>query len=152
ALRQKAERLFAGIEDEVRDAVADVSVSRIRGYAEDLARMGTKYIGTPGNEQAIEYLADRLREWGYEPELQWFEPRPGIRSANLVARLPGTERPDEVYVVGSHFDSVERGPGADDNSSGTTALLEVARVMASRPQPATLEFVFFTGEEAGLLG
>ena len=152
ALREKADRLYAGTVGDVRDAVADVSVTRIRGYAEDFARFGTRYIGTRGNAQAIDYLVARLREWGFDPELQWFEPRPGIRSANVIARLPGTERPDETVVVGSHFDSVRRGPGADDNSSGTTALLEVARVMAGRPQPATIEFVWFTGEEAGLLG
>jgi Zn-dependent M28 family amino/carboxypeptidase len=57
-----------------------------------------------------------------------------------------------LYTVSSHFDSVERGPGADDDTSGTAALLEVARVLATRPQPATLHFAFFTGEEAGLLG
>ncbi|HYE56908.1 MAG TPA: M28 family metallopeptidase, partial [Rhodothermales bacterium] len=42
--------------------------------------------------------------------------------------------------------------GADDNTSGTTALLEAARVLASRPQAATIKFAWFTGEEAGLLG
>lgn len=162
ALRTKAEALFAGIEDDVRAAVADVSVSRIHGYAADLARFGTKFVGHPGNQKAIDYLVERLRGWGYKPELQWlpsatsaplrFEPGPGIRSANVIARLPGTERPDVTYVVGSHFDSVEDGPGADDNSSGTTALLEAARVLATRPQPATIELVWFTGEEAGLLG
>jgi hypothetical protein len=57
-----------------------------------------------------------------------------------------------IYVLSSHFDSVERGPGSDDNTSGTTALLDAARVLAARPQPATIKFAFFTGEEAGLLG
>jgi len=57
-----------------------------------------------------------------------------------------------VYVVGSHFDSRAEGPGADDNTSGTAALLEAARVLAKHPLPATVVFVSFTGEEAGLLG
>ncbi|HUG40708.1 MAG TPA: M20/M25/M40 family metallo-hydrolase [Longimicrobiales bacterium] len=152
ALRRNAGAQFAGIVANVREAVADVSVSRIHGYAADLFRFGSKHITQPGNALAIDYLAAKLRSFGYDPELQWFEPRPGIRSANVIARLPGTAHPDVAYVVGSHFDSVERGPGADDNSSGTTALLEAARVLAGRPQPATIEFVFFTGEEAGLLG
>src|SRR5690606_18808508 len=60
--------------------------------------------------------------------------------------------PELIYVVGSHFDSVERGPGADDNTSGTAVLLETARVLADSPLPATVQFVFFTGEESGLLG
>ncbi|MBK6797417.1 MAG: M20/M25/M40 family metallo-hydrolase [Acidobacteria bacterium] len=57
-----------------------------------------------------------------------------------------------VYVVGSHFDSVPVGPGADDDTSGTAALLEAARVLSGHPQPATIIFASFTGEEAGLLG
>ncbi len=152
ALRRRAEVLFAPIAAAVAEAVADVSVSRIYRYQADLFRFGSKHITQPGNALAIDYLVERLREFGYEPELQWFEPRPGIRSANVIVRVPGTVRSDVVYMVGTHFDSVERGPGADDNTSGTAALLEAARVLATRPQAATMELVFFTGEEAGLLG
>ena len=93
-----------------------------------------------------------MRKMGYEPELECFEPRPGVRTANVIATLRGTESPERINVISSHFDSVERSPGADDNSSGTTALLEAARVLATNPQPETIRFAFFTGEEAGLLG
>lgn len=151
-LRAAGERAFAPIAAAVREAVADASAARIYGYAHDLYLFDTKFMTEPGNAKAIEYLAATLRSFGYEPELQWFEPRPGVRSANVIARLPGTLHPELIYVVSSHFDSVEPGPGADDNSSGTSALLEAARVMATRPQPATLHFAFFTAEEAGLFG
>jgi hypothetical protein len=57
-----------------------------------------------------------------------------------------------VYVVSSHYDSVVAGPGADDDTSGTAALLEAARVLAGHPMAATIVFASFTGEEAGLLG
>ena len=151
-LRERGKATFAPHEARVREAVGDVSVSRIYGYGRDLFAFESKFITQPGNAKAIEYLAARLREFGYEPELQWFEPRPGVRSANVVARLRGTRDTALVYVVSSHFDSVEEGPGSDDNTSGTSALLEAARVLATRPQAATIEFAFFTGEEAGLLG
>ncbi|MGH7529152.1 MAG: M20/M25/M40 family metallo-hydrolase [Gemmatimonadales bacterium] len=151
-LRAAAESTFAPLSDSIRRVVAAVSVSRIYGYAQDLFAFDSKFITQPGNRRAIEYLQRTLASFGYEPELQWFEPRPGIRSANVIATLRGTVSPDVVYVVSSHFDSVERGPGADDNTSGTTALLEAARVLVGNPQPATIQFAFFTGEEAGLLG
>ncbi|MBW3534429.1 MAG: M20/M25/M40 family metallo-hydrolase [Gemmatimonadetes bacterium] len=151
-LRARGSRAFMPIADRVRPVTEAVSVARIYAYADDLYRFGSKFITRPGNALAIEYIAERLREWGYEPELQWFEPRPGLRSANIIARIPGTVDPDAVYVASSHFDSVERGPGADDDTSGTTALLEAARVLKDHPQPATIELAFFTGEEAGLLG
>jgi hypothetical protein len=132
--------------------VAEVSSARIYDYARSLFRFGSKHDTQPGNRRAIEYLETTLRSFGYQPELQWFEPSPGVRSANVVATLRGTSDPEVHYVVGSHFDSVEEGPGADDNTSGTTALLEVARVLARRPQPATIRFVWFTSEESGLRG
>jgi hypothetical protein len=151
-LRERGAAMFAAVSDAVRATVADVSTARIYDYEKDLFAFGSKHITQPGNPLAIEYIEATLRSFGYEPELQWFEPRPGITSANIIATLPGAVDPDIVYVLSSHFDSVERGPGADDNTSGTTALLEAARVLAGKPQPATIKFAFFTGEEAGLLG
>ena len=152
SLRARGAELFAPIAQEVARVTGEVTTGRIYSHARDLFAFGSKYITQPGNALATEYIAEQLRSFGYEPELQWFEPRAGIRTANVIATLPGTVHPDVTYVVSSHFDSVERGPGADDNSSGTTALLEAARVLADDAQPATIKFAFFTGEEAGLLG
>jgi hypothetical protein len=156
-LTKFARDVYAPIAPAVTAAVADISKDRIYAHANELFSYGSKYITQPGNARAIEYIAAQLRSWGYEPELQFFEPTPRggsgpVRTANIIARLPGTMDPDAVYVVSSHFDSVVSGPGADDDSSGSTALLESARVMAGRPQKRTIEFAFFTGEEAGLLG
>lgn len=151
-LRRRGEAAFRPIAADVTAVVGRMSVGRVYQYARDLYRFGSKHITMPGNDLAIEYLTETLRSWGYEPELQWFEPQPGLRTANIVVRIPGTENPELVHVVSSHFDSTQRGPGADDDSSGTTALLEVARVLKGRPRAATIELAFFTGEEAGLLG
>lgn len=150
-LRTRGQAMFAPIASMVRDVVQHASVSRVYGYEHALFQFDSKHITQPGNQKAIEYIAAMLRSWGYEPEIQWFEAR-GVRTANVIATLRGTVNPELLYVVSSHFDSVERGPGADDNTSGTAALLEAARILAGRPMPATIKFAFFTGEEAGLLG
>jgi hypothetical protein len=150
-LRQRGERMYQPVSQEIRAAVEGISTARIFEYERDLSRFGSKHITQPGNAMAIEYLTAKLREFGYEPELQWFEPR-GTRTANVVVRLQGTTDPDLVYAVSAHFDSNARSPGADDNTSATVGLLEMARVLAGHPLPATLEIAFFTGEEAGLLG
>jgi hypothetical protein len=84
--------------------------------------------------------------------LQWFNPAGDIQTANVIARLEGTTHPEVVYILSSHFDSVQRSPGADDNTSGTSVLLEAARVLADNPQPATIIFASLTAEESGLLG
>jgi Zn-dependent M28 family amino/carboxypeptidase len=68
---------------------------------------------------------------------------------NVVATRPGGP---QTLVIGGHIDSVAAGPGANDNASGTAVTLELARVMATRPTPYTLQFVGFDAEEIGLVG
>ena len=151
-LRERGRAMFAPVASRVRPLVEEISSSRIYDYARSLFGFDSKHVTQPGNRLAIDYLVTTLRSFGYEPELQWFEPAPGVRSANVVVTLRGTSNPELQYVVGSHFDSVKEGPGSDDNTSGTTALLEVARVLARRPQAATIRLVWFTSEESGLRG
>jgi hypothetical protein len=154
ALRAKGQRLYAPIAADVKAVVADASVARVYGYEKSLFDFDSKHITRPGNKLASAYLFDTYKSFGYEPQFQWFEPRAALdgRTANVVATLTGTVNPELVYVVSSHYDSVAVGPGADDDSSGTAALLETARILATHPQPATIMFASFTGEEAGLLG
>jgi hypothetical protein len=154
ALRAAGERMYRPIAAEVRRALAEVSVSRVYGYEKALFDFDSKHITKPGNRLASEYLFNTYTAFGYAPEYQWFEPRGamGGKSANVVATLAGTDNPEIVYVVSSHYDSVPVGPGADDDSTGTSALLEAARVLARHPMPATIVFASFTGEESGLLG
>ena len=71
-------------------------------------------------------------------------------SANVVATKRG--RRAGTIVIGGHYDSVPRSPGANDNASGTATVLELARVMAQRDYPFTLQFVAFGAEEVGLIG
>lgn len=155
ALREKGQRLFDPIADEVSRVTGQASIRRIYEYQKELFEFDSKYITQPGNDRAAEYIYETYASFGYEPEYQWFNPGSGTyggKTANVIARLEGTVNPELVYVISSHYDSVERGPGADDNSSGTAALLEAARVLADNPMPFTIVFAAFTGEEAGLLG
>jgi len=156
ALVAKGKRLFAPIAVDVKTAVAGISVSRIFGYERSLFDFDSKYVTQPGNKLAATFLFDSYKSFGYEPEYQPFQYRTrngqSGETANVVALLKGTVNPELIYVVSSHYDSVAIGPGADDDSSGTAALLETARILAKHPQPATIIFASFTGEEAGLLG
>ena len=80
---------------------------------------------------------------------------------NVVATLKGTDPSDtRVFIITGHLDnmrtsptdSIGDAPGADDDGSGTAAVMECARIMSSRPFPATIIFVAVSGEEQGLLG
>ena len=76
---------------------------------------------------------------------------------NVVAIRPGTEYPDVCIIIGAHYDSqspnsYDYAPGADDNASGTAAVIEIARILSTYNPKYTLEFVAFAGEEDGLRG
>lgn len=153
-LRTRTTRMFEPIADAVRRALSQASVGQVFEHARALFAFDSKHISQPGNAKAIAYLTDAYRSFGYEPEQQWFNQANALggRTANVLATLRGTVDPDLVYVISSHFDSVAVGPGADDDTSGTTALLETARLLSKTPMPATIVFASLTGEEAGLLG
>ena len=70
-------------------------------------------------------------------------------SYNVVAEIKGSAHPDEILVIGAHYDSHGTTPGADDNASGVAAGLEVARAFAARGKPParTVRFVFYANEE-----
>jgi hypothetical protein len=71
---------------------------------------------------------------------------------NLIVERRGTTRPNEVILLGAHFDAVPGAPGADDNGTGVAALLELAHVLRDRPLDRTVRMVFFNLEEVGLVG
>ena len=126
--------------------MAKASVSRVYEYEKTLFDFDSKYVSQPGNNKAIDYLTKTYASFGYQPEVQWFSPAQaqGGKTGNVVNIKRGTENPDLIYVVSSHFDSVAIGPGADDDTSGTAALLEASRLLADVPLPATVVFASFT--------
>ncbi|MDB5262137.1 MAG: peptidase [Adhaeribacter sp.] len=84
-----------------------------------------------------------------------------VEMANVMATLKGTDpNDDRVFIISGHIDSRNtdvmdasgHAPGANDDGSGTAAVLELARIMASRQFPATIIFVAVQGEEQGLYG
>ena len=95
-------------------------------------------------DRAKAYIADSLRQDGY---VTWGEDYQvdGKTVTNVVAALAGTT--DEIVVVGAHYDTVPGAPGADDNTSGVAALLELARSFAGAKPRRTLRFVAFANEE-----
>jgi len=73
---------------------------------------------------------------------------------NVIAELPGSEKPDELVIVGGHLDSWDGATGATDNGTGVSSTLEAARLLTAagaRPK-RTIRFMLWTGEEQGMLG
>ncbi|MDG0815188.1 M20/M25/M40 family metallo-hydrolase [Bdellovibrio svalbardensis] len=82
------------------------------------------------------------------------------KQKSVRVRLTGSEKPNEIVVLGGHLDSINMGwgsgnkaPGADDNASGSANLLEALRIVSQKVQPKrTVDFFWYAGEESGLLG
>ncbi|MDZ7840143.1 MAG: M28 family peptidase [Gammaproteobacteria bacterium] len=117
--------------------------------------IGERNVFTPDSmSRTVDWIEERMREAGYSPQRRTYElggssatELAGHPALNLVAELPGSERPGEVVIIGAHYDSVVRSPGANDNASGIAALLALAEWFRERPQPRTIRFVAFANEE-----
>ena len=116
-----------------------------------------------GLEQAARYITQQFEQSGYAVQRQTYTATaPGgakfrgyqydtieHTSSNLIAELRGTDKPDEILIVGAHYDTppLPGCRGANDNASGVAVLLALARGMAKTPASRTIRFVTFTNEE-----
>ena len=95
---------------------------------------------------AANFLEESLINAGYEVQRQEYQIGNKTYS-NLEVEIKGTEKPEEIIVIGAHYDSVMGVPGANDNGSGAAAVLELARVFSNKKTARTLRFVEFVNEE-----
>jgi carboxypeptidase Q len=80
--------------------------------------------------------------------------RPTTQVYNVVAEIPGSDLPNEIVIVGGHLDSWHPATGAQDNGTGVSTVIDVARAVKSlgRPPRRTMRFILFGGEEQGIIG
>ena len=136
------------------------SAARLTADLAWLTSYPTRHTLSAQNVEAAGALREKFRGMGYEDvSLEEFSIGNTARF-NVVAVKRGATRPEEIVVFGAHFDCRNkedrdargRAPGADDNGTGTVAVLEVARQLADAPLDRTVRFVLFSGEEQGLVG
>ena len=77
-----------------------------------------------------------------------------LNSFNIIAEIPGTDRADEIVMLGAHFDSWHSGTGATDNAAGSVVMMEAMRILKALNLPLrrTVRIALWTGEEQGLIG
>ena len=77
-----------------------------------------------------------------------------LDSFNILAEIPGADKPDEVVMLGAHFDSWASGSGATDNAAGSAVMMEAMRILKAcdLKMRRTVRLALWTGEEEGLLG
>ena len=135
------------------EIVADVK------FLSDPILAGRK-VGTDGERIAAAYIKTRFEALGYETEVKdfsnqecWHPQAAPVNGKNVTAKIKG--RRDKIIVLSAHFDGVGGDPfrpAADDNASGTAALMALAGKMRGRAWNHNFLFIAFGGEEAGLCG
>jgi Zn-dependent M28 family amino/carboxypeptidase len=96
-------------------------------------------------QQAAEYIEMQMLSLGYTVQPHAYAVS-GQSVANLIVERRGIRKPDEIILLGAHYDTCYN-PGADDNASGIAALIELARAFSARPVDRTLRFAAFVNEE-----
>ena len=157
-LAQEREDFFAqeGVVGLLRDSDKSFGLFNMSSVGRDYqpAKLPTAFL-TPESYDLLWRLRKNEQPVTVELEIAGGEFSAGpVEVYNTVADIPGSEKPDEVVILGAHLDSWDLGSGATDNGTGSTVLLEAARVLRKldlKPK-RTLRFILFSGEEQGLNG
>jgi Zn-dependent M28 family amino/carboxypeptidase len=147
-----------------------VALSDLKRHLNILASdaMEGRETGTPGIEKAAVYLETEFKRLGLRPgngenfRQEYLTPEENLNACNIIAQIEGNTHPNEYVVVSAHYDHLGMYNGiiyngADDDGSGTTALLAIAeslmrlKKMGKGPE-RTVVFIAFSGEEKGLWG
>ena len=113
--------------------------------ADEIGERNVRY--RPGElAQTAEYIEAVLVGDGYLVQRQEYDVD-GTTCVNLEVEIPGATMPDEIVIIGAHYDSVENCPAANDNGSGVAAVLSLARTFSDSKNGRTLRFVAFVNEE-----
>jgi Peptidase family M28/Secretion system C-terminal sorting domain len=105
----------------------------------------------PGNSLAETYIKQKLQSYNLATTIQSFS----ATGKNVIAVQTGNMFPNKKYIICAHFDDMPIGsiaPGADDNASGTAAVIEAARIFSHYSFPYTLVYALWDEEEQGLIG
>lgn len=119
----------------------------------------SRYMNHPHNDAAADYLKQELLSFGLEVEDQYYASGRNTLDGvgrNIIGKKLGVEYPEKKLILCAHYDSITSSgadaPGADDNASGTAAVIEAARILSNYQTKYTMLFVLFDEEELGMIG
>lgn len=96
--------------------------------------------------RACGYIINSLSSMGYAPVVQEYTAG-GLTFKNISAEIKGGSLPDEIVIIGAHYDTAYGTPGANDNATGVAAVIELARLLKERRLNRTVRFALFSNEE-----
>jgi len=131
-------------------ALGSVSEENIFKTVEELQKFGTRY-SWEKQDKVANYLFNKFKEYDIPVAFDEYYFR-DKKWKNVVATIPGRSKPKDIYMLIAHFDSISEqpeisAPGADDNASGTAAVLEIARILKDVQLESSIQFGMFSNEE-----
>jgi hypothetical protein len=111
----------------------------------------SRHANSVHNPKAAQFILERFQSYGLTARYMDYR----ATGTNVLATKTGTKYPNQQYIICGHYDDMPSGPlapGADDNASGTCAVMEAARLLAPFSFDYTLIFIAFDEEELGLIG
>ena len=148
----EAQPLISGRVEGVQELIAMVNEDSLTAYTGRLQAFDGRVTGTDSNYAAALWAAGKFVEFGYDSVVVDSFMASSYLCRNVMAYKIGTRLPEHYIVIGAHYDAIEESPGADDNASGSAAVMEMARVVRNVDTDLTLVFILFDGEEQGLFG
>lgn len=148
----------------IKAAVAQVDDTNIKSWVQWFSAFPTRHHASATANKHVDELKEKIEKMLSTSKLKYsVETITHQRTSqmSLKVRIEGTTRPNEIVVLGGHFDSINSSffggsklaPGADDNASGSSSLIEALRVLSLNSQPErTIEFMWYAAEEVGLWG
>ncbi len=147
---------------EIDDINKSLKIENLENTIKFLVAQGSRYARNDRPNKPIVAFMDHIKETLKGTKLQYTMSRVAhrrTRQDSIKVRIEGSESPESVVILGGHIDSIspyrpKEAPGADDNASGSSVILETLRAIAvSDYKPKkSLEFFWYAGEEVGLLG
>jgi len=134
-----------------------VTQANITANLQGFSDLGVKTTGSAANTNALNWLKAKYQSYGYsasqitEDPFSYTSQGNTVNSKNLIITKTGTVYPDQYVIICGHYDTIV-GPGVSDNGSGTSILLEAARILKDIPTEYSIKFIHFSGEEQGLIG
>jgi len=150
--------------EEIQKAIEQVSAENLEKTVRWLSQFPNRNNRGSTPNAHVEAFKNKIEELMSKSTLPWKLDLISHRSTQQKStrlRIEGKTRPNEIIVLGGHYDSINqswsgdrnRAPGADDNASGSANLFETLRLLSQGPQPErSIEFFWYAGEESGLLG
>lgn len=136
-----------------KDRADMVTQTNITANLQEFGNLGIKKTGSQANANTLNWIKNKYLSYGYTASQITESPFTygSVTSKNLIITKTGTLYPNKYVIICGHFDTIY-GPGVNDNGSGTSIILEAARILQNVPTEYSIKFIHFSGEEQGLIG